>query len=38
MMERLEQIARLPEEDREKLFDFIDMFLRDAKARRTYAT
>jgi len=37
-LKRLEEIESLPEEDKEKLYYFIDMAIRDAKAKRAYSS
>lgn len=36
MVERLENIETLPKDDREKIFNYIDLIIRDAKARQVY--
>ena len=36
-LKRLEEIESLPEEDKEKLYYFIDMAIRDAKAKQAYS-
>lgn len=37
-LERIENIAQLPEEKRSYVFELIDMCLRDFKAKRAYAS
>lgn len=37
-MQRLHEMEVLSDKDKEKIFDFIDMVLRDAKARKAYAS
>lgn len=37
MMERLENIETLSNDDREKIFNYMDLIIRDAKARQAYA-
>jgi hypothetical protein len=36
MIERLKNIEVLSSEDREKIFNYIDLIIRDAKARKSY--
>jgi len=38
MLKRLEGIEDLPEEEKEKIYYFIDMAIRDAKAKSAYAS
>ena len=38
MISRMEAIEKLPQEDKSKVYYFIDMVLRDAKARQAYAS
>ena len=37
MVKRLEEIENLPEEDKDRIYYFIDIVLRDAKARKAYS-
>ena len=37
MVKRLEEIENLPEEDKDRIYYFIDVVLRDAKARKAYS-
>ena len=37
MMERLENIETLSNDDRVKIFNYMDLIIRDAKARQAYA-
>lgn len=36
-LKRLEEISKLKEENKKYIFDFIDMYLRDLKARKAYS-
>lgn len=36
MMDRLENIETLPNDDKEKIFNYMDLIIRDAKARQAY--
>lgn len=38
MMQRLEEMEKLPNDDRGKILDYIDMVIRDAKAQQAYGT
>ena len=38
IMRRIQDIENLSEEDKERLYHFIDMTIRDAKAKRAYAS
>lgn len=37
MMQRLEEVENLPQTDKDKIFDFIDLIIRDAKTRQAYS-
>ena len=37
MMQRLEDIENLTSEDKDRIFHFIDVIIRDAKARKAYS-
>jgi transcriptional regulator with XRE-family HTH domain len=37
MLKRLDEINNLPEEEKKSILSTVDAFLRDAKARKTYA-
>ncbi len=38
MLKRLESIENLPKDDKEKIFYFIDVVIRDAKTRQAYSS
>ncbi|MCP4373841.1 MAG: helix-turn-helix transcriptional regulator [Deltaproteobacteria bacterium] len=38
ILERIENIENLPEEDKQRIYYFIDMAIRDAKAKNAYAS
>ena len=37
MLQRLEDVENLPEEERERIFHFIDLIIRDYKAKKAYS-
>jgi hypothetical protein len=37
MINRLEDIKKLPEKDREKIFEYIDLVIRDLKIKKAHA-
>ncbi|WP_408048588.1 hypothetical protein [Tenacibaculum halocynthiae] len=37
MLQRLEDVENLPEEERERIFHFIDLIIRDTKAKKAYS-
>lgn len=37
MINRLEDIKKLPEKEREKIFDYIDLIIRDLKIKKAHA-
>jgi len=38
MVNRLEDIKKLPEKEREKIFDYIDLVIRDTKIKKAHAS
>lgn len=37
MLQRLEDVENLPEEERQRIFHFIDLIIRDTKAKKAYS-
>ncbi|CAM1365933.1 putative PBSX repressor [Tenacibaculum sediminilitoris] len=37
MLQRLEEVENLPEDERERIFHFIDLIIRDYKAKKAYS-
>jgi hypothetical protein len=38
MVNRLEDIKKLPEKERDKIFDYIDLVIRDVKIKKAHAS